>query len=142
MVAPALHPYLDQVLRLTCSIYMPWMGKRFNAADTSGDNLIAQSGKTAARIVWPGYKGIAPAEDGLLSGFQFRTYTSPGRMDHDRRVLTLDYQIEENPSFIISNITDELVEVVPGVYLGKMLHRRGGSFKLTAYFAVTDLPKP
>jgi hypothetical protein len=56
-------------------------------------------------------------------------------------VLVIDYApVESNPRVVIRSIRDELVEVVPGAHLGKMLWRSGSgesaSHTLLAYFAL------
>ena len=52
-----------------------------------------------------------------------------------------DYDSDENPSFLIRDILDELVEVVPGANLGKVLLRRGdGDRRLIGYFALEPSP--
>jgi hypothetical protein len=63
---------------------------------------------------------------------------SPGKVDPDRETLKIDYDSDENPGFLIRDILDELVQVVPGAYLGKVLLRRGGGeeWRLIGYFAL------
>jgi hypothetical protein len=55
-------------------------------------------------------------------------------------VLVIDYEpVESNPRLVIRRIRDELVEVSPGMYLGKMLwRRRDGRHTLLAYFALRE----
>lgn len=140
VVAPVLHRWIDPVLRASFNIYMPWVGKRFNAAHAGGDNLLEPSARLLARLIWPGYHKLVPTDEGRLTGFRFRTYPGPGRVDPDIETLALDYNLDENPRLVVRNVVDELVEVVPGAYLGKMLLRTGKSWRLAAYFAVTDAP--
>lgn len=138
-VTPAIHSLLDPELRIGAKLYMPWIGKRFRAADSGGENLLKSSVRPVASLLWPGYKQITVEDNGNLAGFRFKTHSGPGRLDPDRRTLTLDYDLEENPRFLVRNTLDELVEIVPGTYLGKMLYRRGGSWRMIGYFAVTDI---
>jgi hypothetical protein len=55
-------------------------------------------------------------------------------------VLKIDYDSGENPSFLIRDILDELVQIVPGVYLGKVMLRSSKpsrqSRRLVAYFTL------
>jgi hypothetical protein len=45
--------------------------------------------------------------------------------------------VDSNPRFVIKRIRDELVEIVPGANLGKVLWRHGdGSYTLIGYFAL------
>jgi hypothetical protein len=51
-------------------------------------------------------------------------------------VLVIDYaSLPDNP-WPVSRIRDELVEIVPNTYLGKMLRRQGDDYYLLAYFAL------
>ncbi len=50
-------------------------------------------------------------------------------LDPATEVLVIDYApVDDNPGLIIKSIRDELVEIVPGANLGKILYRRGGSY--------------
>jgi hypothetical protein len=55
-------------------------------------------------------------------------------------VIKIDYDWDENPNFLIRDILDELVQVVPDVFLSKALLRRGEpartSWRLVGYFAL------
>jgi hypothetical protein len=49
--------------------------------------------------------------------------------------------MDSNPRFLIKRIRDELVEIVPGANLGKVLRRHGdGSYALIGYFALRNDP--
>ncbi len=51
--------------------------------------------------------------------------------------MVSDYaNIEKNPKLIIRSVRDELVELVPGVYLGKILFNSGDKFSKIGYFAL------
>jgi hypothetical protein len=76
-----------------------------------------------------------------IAAFDFQTRVEPGAIDTDRDVLVIDYApVDSNPRVIIKSIRDELVEIVPGANLGKMLWRSGSgedaSYTLLAYFAL------
>ena len=54
-------------------------------------------------------------------------------------MLVIDYApVDSNPALIIKSIRDELVQIVPGANLGKMLWRHGDGERhsLLAYFAL------
>ena len=57
-------------------------------------------------------------------------------MDPDRETLKIDYDSDENPRLLIRDILDELVQIVPGAYLGKVLLRRKDAWRLLGYFAL------
>jgi hypothetical protein len=137
LVAPSVHGVADVVLRQVASAWMPWLGKRFDAEAQRGDNLLAASARLPARVLFPGYRPD-PAPGGRLAAFKFRTYVGPGKVDPDRETLKIDYDSDANPSLLVRDILDELVQVVPGAYLGKaLLRRRGGEeWRLIGYFAL------
>ena len=57
--------------------------------------------------------------------------------DPDRQVMVIDYaDVEKNPRLIIRSIRDELVELVRGVYLGKILFNSGDNYSKIGYFAL------
>jgi hypothetical protein len=125
----------DAALRQLTSAWMPWLGKRFDPERQLGDNLLAPNARVPARVLWPGYQPET-APGGNLAAFKFRTYVGPGKVDPDRETLKIDYDSDENPGLLIRDILDELVQVVPGANLGKVLLRRGESWRLIAYFAL------
>jgi hypothetical protein len=139
VVTPSLWRPADRALTALSAAWMPWVGKRFDSDAERGDNLLRPSARSVARVLWPGYR-LREAPEGLLGAFRFRTYTSPGSVDPDRETLKIDYDSDENPRLLIRDILDELVEVVPGACLGKVLLRRGGAddprWRLVAYFAL------
>ena len=130
---------LDGLARRLSSAWMPWLGKRIDEAAGAGDNLLTPGAARAARLVWPRYP-FRPVEPGILSAFDFRTYTAPGVADEDRVVLKIDYDIDLNPRFLIRNILDELAEVGHQTYLGKVHLRQGGAWKTVGFFALRPSP--
>jgi hypothetical protein len=75
---------------------------------------------------------------GARAAFDFETAIEPGKADPDVEVLKIDYgPVESNPRFIIRQIRDELVELVPDTYLGKILWRSGEEgYTCIGYFAL------
>lgn len=129
----------DPLFRVLLSLWMPWLGKRFDFKTKSGDNMMLPSARVPAKVFWPNYRFQA-IDEGRYSAFRFRSYAGAGTLDPDRQVLKIDYDWAENPSFLIRDILDELVQIVPDVYLGKVLLRFGKtsrqSRRLVAYFAL------
>lgn len=80
-----------------------WVGKSFDAASNSGINLFNDKGALARRL-------------------PFTTYKGNGLSDPDLEVLKIDYNTPENP-FYVRFVLDEIVEVSPGRYLGKVYIR-------------------
>ncbi|WP_204081054.1 hypothetical protein [Mycobacterium riyadhense] len=122
LVMTTINPVLDAAVRLVTSLWMPWQGKRFDAAKRTGDNRMISAAELPSKLLWPLYK-MKDAADGKLA-FDFKTYSDAGKRDPDVQVMVIDYaEVGDNPRLIIRSIRDELVEVVPGTYLGKILFR-------------------
>lgn len=80
-----------------------WKGKKFNQAAATGVNIFATS-----------LDGTQTKEQ-----YPFKTYVGQGLQDPDLQVLKLDYNLPENPLWL-RPIVDEIVELEPSHYLGKM----------------------
>ena len=93
-----------------------WLGKKFDPATQSGINLFSSVDKT------------------LVERYPFATSVGPDKLDPSVAVMRIDYNIPANP-FWLRPVLDEIVEVAPGQYLGKLLVRAipGFPFALT-YF--------
>ena len=137
LLTPVLPAPAEAGLRAFLSAWMPWQGKRFDAGAASGDNLLAPGFRLPAKLLWPSLR-LEPAGPGRLAGFPFRTSAGPGELDPDREVLKLDYDVAGNPRLLVRSVLDELVQVAPGVHLGKMLVRPPGrrTPRVTGYFAL------
>ena len=136
LVTPLIHPAADLVLRTLTGAWMPWLGKSFDAQAAHGYNRLAPSARWPAKLFWPLY-GTKP-DVGARAAFDFETAIEPGKADPDVEVLKIDYgPVESNPRFIIRQIRDELVELVPDTYLGKILWRSGEErYTCIGYFAL------
>jgi hypothetical protein len=136
LVGFLIHPALDRTLAAITQAWMPWLGKSFDAAANRGGNLLLRSALVPSKLLWPFYK-MRDAAQGLWA-FDFETRVEPGAVDPETQVLVIDYApVDENPRLLIKQIRDELVEIVPGAHLGKMLWRHGsGEHTLLAYFAL------
>jgi hypothetical protein len=136
LVAPLIFGPVDRVLRTLTGAWMPWLGKRFDREAAKGDNVLRNDVRWPAKLFWPLY-GTGSLGD-ARSAFDFETRVEPGEDDPDIDVLVIDYApVDSNPRFIIRSIRDELVEIVPGANLGKVLWRnRDGSHSLIGFFAL------
>jgi hypothetical protein len=136
LVAPTITPPVDRLMRGLSGAWMPWLGKRFDAEANLGDNVLRQSARWPAKLFWPLY-GTRPFGDDRTA-FDFETRVEPSEDDPSVEVLVIDYVVmDSNPRFLIKRIRDELVEIVPGANLGKILWRHGdGSYALIGYFAL------
>jgi hypothetical protein len=137
-ITPTTFASSDPALRALASLWMPWLGKRFDAETQTGDNVMLPSARLPSKLFWPSYR-FRRLSYGCYAAFRFRTYSGAGALDQERRVLKIDYDWDENPSLLIRNILDELVQVVLDVYLGKALLRsspRSSGWRLVGYFAL------
>ena len=80
-----------------------WQGKKFDRENSKGINLFSKNYETEER-------------------YPFKTEVAKGAVDHDLDVIKIDYDIPENPIWL-RFILDEIVEVEPGKYLGKVMIR-------------------
>ena len=136
LVAPLIAGPVDAFARTVTKAWMPWLGKRFNKAEARGDNVLASSAKWPSKLLWPLYS-MGEAQGGKAA-FDFETGVEPGKADPDVQVLKIDYApVDRNPGLTIKPVRDELVEIVPGANLGKILWRgRKGDYTLIGYFAL------
>jgi hypothetical protein len=120
LVTWTLHPVADKVLGSITGAWMPWLGKKFMPEEKRGINTLTNSARLPAKILWPFYR---TGESALgREAFDFKTYTEAGRVDPSVDVLVIDYEsVTTNPRLLIRSIRDELVQIVPGANLGKML---------------------
>ena len=137
LVALDVAPGLNQFIEMITSRWLPWKGKFFDAAHASGDNIFTRDSLLLAHIWWPLYRGYKDESMERYRAFAFRTYLAPGLTDPDREILKLDYNLEGNPSLSVRRVLDELVQVEPGLYLGKAHLRWWWSkWQLVAYFSL------
>lgn len=126
----------DAAFKALTSVWMPWEGKRFDADAGTGDNRMTDDATIVGKVLWPLYS-MKDSPAGKIA-FDFTTYVEPGQEDPDIEVMVIDYaDIEDNPRLLIRSIRDELVELVPGAYLGKVLYRLPTkSYAKLGYFAL------
>lgn len=138
LLTTSLNPVWDAVNRALFGLWLPWKGKVFDAAAQTGDNMFTNDGLLLARLVFPGYKDYVADGPSQSRALTFRTYTGAGKDDPGLQVLKLDYDLDVNPSFVVRDVLDELVQVGEGYYLGKAhLHWRG-RWRCAAYFALAS----
>jgi hypothetical protein len=139
LVTPLIQGTVDRALTTITGAWMPWLGKAFEAEANRGYNRLAPSARWPAKLLWPLYG--TKEEPGARAAFDFETAIEPGKADPDVQVLKIDYgPVESNPRLIIRSIRDELVQLVPDTYLGKILWRSEGEgeerYSCIGYFAL------
>jgi hypothetical protein len=137
LVALDIAPGLTQLGELITAAWLPWQGKRFDAAESCGDNIFTRDSLLLAHLYWPLYRGYVNDGPNTYRAFAFQTYVGPGLTDSDRQVLKIDYDIPANPRLSIRRILDEVVQVADDVYLGKAhLKWWWGRWQIVAYFSL------
>lgn len=106
------HPSPDGFYQGEISLKTSWKGKKFDPKNGRGINLYGQAEK-----------------------FPFKTYQGKGLTDKNLDVLKIDYNIAGNP-FWLRFVLDEIVQVGPNEYLGKMHFRiiPGSPFSITYFW--------
>ena len=133
--------WLDAFGQRMAGLWMPWQGKSFSADASTGLNRFTPSARIPLKVVFPSYAPELAGPD-RIDAFPFRTRIGPGALDPEVQVLKIDYDFEANPDFIIRRILDELVQLAPGRYLGKVLFRIGGRFHPIGFFSLRDPSAP
>jgi hypothetical protein len=82
---------------------MSWKGKKLSFKDQTGINIFA-------------------GEQGYDERYPFKIYQAKGLRDPGLDVLRIDYDLPSNPLWL-RRITDEIVQVEKGTYLGKIHFR-------------------
>lgn len=142
LVALNVAPGLTQFGEWLSNLWLPWQGKTFNPAESSGDNIFTNDSRWLGYLNFPLYRGYRPDTPDTFRAFAFRTYTAPGKSDPDRQVLKIDYDLPGNPRLNVRRVLDELVQLDDGLYLGKAhLKWWWGHWQLIAYFSL-QLPFP
>ena len=120
-----------------------WRGKTFDAASGTGFNRLALISRVVMPVIAPGYRGLRRLGSEMV-GFHFDHRIETAAVAPFVRVRALDYGVEKyrNPSvrtFPIKRTRDEIVEIIPGLHLGRaLLTMPDGEVRLVAYFALRD----
>lgn len=120
-----------------------WRGKTFDIAAGTGFNRLSPLAKYSLRAVAPLYGGLR-REGAEVTGFHFRHAIETAAIAPYFKVRALDYSPApyRNPSvrtFPIKRTRDEVVELIPGLYLGRaLLTMPDGDIRLIAYFGLRE----
>jgi len=137
LVTLTMFPALDAFAKYLTRLWLPWLGKRFSAANSLGDNLLLPSTRFVGRAFWPRFSDYRRQPSGQYTAFFFKTYNGSGVNDPEVLTLKLDYSAPSNPAFLLRGVLDELVQLTGDYYLGKAyLSKPGGGYKLAAFFAL------
>lgn len=120
-----------------------WRGKSFDHAGGTGFNRLAPIARLVMPLIAPGYRGLRRAGN-EVNGFHFSHCLDTAAVSPFVTVRALDYSVAayRNPSvrtFPIKRTRDEMVELTPGLYLGRaLLTMPDGQVRLIAYFALRE----
>lgn len=114
----------------------PWLGKSFDSANNSGFNVFTPFGARLLKTFTPLYKHFSLNPQGNTNAYFFKTRAETALKDAPLEVVKLDYDSAENP-FLIRIILDEIVEIAPEQYLGKIhLKVLPGFYSTIGYFGL------
>ncbi|HEX5556938.1 MAG TPA: hypothetical protein VFX13_04890 [Gaiellales bacterium] len=131
-----LGPGGDLLFGAVFRLWLPWLGKRFDAEAATGENVFDMSAYRAGERLTPaGFRAWWPEDVSSYRALRFRTAVTSGRLDPGVDVLRIDYDLPENPP-LLRRIVDELVAVQTGVYLGQAILRRGNGGRRLAWFTL------
>jgi hypothetical protein len=134
LVATTFGYGLDIVFEGIARLYLPWLGKSFDADAKEGRNRFAPSARPFIRVFWPAYRDLELAPRGGCSAFAFDTSVGPSATDPTVSVLRIDYA--GTSPWPVRLVLDELVDVGDGEHLGQALIRRRAGFRRVAWFAL------
>jgi len=131
------HPVLDSWLDIITKFWLPWEGKTFDAKTNTGDNIFTNDGLLLGRLIWPFYNGYVADGRGRTLAFKFQSSIGKCLLEPDIEVLRLNFDLPDNPPFLIRDLVDQLVQIDHDFYLGKAVlkHHDGGRF-CAAYFSL------
>lgn len=133
------HPGMAHVL---LDKQTPWLGKQFDRTQQVGFNIFTPLGAKILKLASPLYRKFSLNEEGNTRAYYFKTWVGKGKKDVNVDVLKLDYAaVPENP-LSIRIILDEVVEIAPQQYLGKIhVKLLPGFFVTIGYFGLTEQPQ-
>lgn len=118
------------------NLQTPWLGKSFDSPNHLGFNIFTQFGAKLLKVLAPFYQKFRKDEANNTEAFNFRTRTEAGLKDPNINVIKLDYDAPENP-FPIRIVLDEIVEIAPEQFLGKIhLKVFPGFYSTIGYFGL------
>lgn len=127
---------LDRMVRLGQVLGgIGWTGKSFDRARRTGYNRLTRSSRLAALLVMPTYR--FERSGGELLGFHFHHELERSPVEPGNPVLSIRYDdpAHANP-LILPRTRDELVAIVPDVWLGRALLRGAQGWQTVAYFGL------
>lgn len=127
---------LDQLVRLGQVLGgIGWTGKSFDTVTRTGYNRLTASSRIPALLTMPAYR--FDRIRGELIGFRFHYAHEVSPVEPGTKVIAIRYDdpAHANP-LVMPRTRDELVEIVPQVYLGRALLRQKTGWQVVGYFGL------
>jgi len=112
-----------------------WTGKSFDAQAGTGYNRLTASSRLAALLVIPTYAFDRVGDELLGFPFYHAVESSPIAPHAMVRAIKYDAPEHRNP-LVLPRTRDELVQLVPGVHLGRALLRGRYDWRVVGYFGL------
>ncbi len=127
---------LDRLVRLGQLLGgIGWTGKSFDAKAGTGYNRLTSSSRIAALLVMPHYP-LTRVNDELI-GFHFYHSLESSPLPPHAVVRSIKYDAPEHTNpLVMPRTLDELVEIVPGICLGRALIRSPRDWRVVGYFGL------
>lgn len=127
---------LDKLVRLGQVLGgIGWTGKSFDPAAGTGYNRLSKSARLAALLTMPRYT-FNQINDELIGFYFFHALESSPLPPHATVcAIKYDAPVHANP-LVLPRTRDELVELVPDIYLGRALLRGDHDWRVVGYFGL------
>lgn len=128
---------------LLIKVHPTWMGKTFDHDSGTGFNRLSAFARPILSVIGAGYRDFR-RNGREIEGFRFDHSLQAAAIAPYIPVRALDYGVPKygNPSvrtFPIARTRDEIVELVPGVYLGRaLLSLPSSDVRTIAHFALRE----
>lgn len=112
-----------------------WTGKTFDLKTGTGYNRLTTSSRLPMFLAMPTYRFDWVGNE--IIGFHFDHKIGPSPLPPGQKVRAIVYARPEykNP-LVLPATRDEIVEIVPGSYLGRILLHKSNRWLLVGYFAL------
>ncbi len=110
---------LSQLAEFADRTWHPWQGKIFGGWERVGYNRLRHTTFPLVRLLAPTYTEFGADTGATYRAFPFRTYLASSHDDPAQPVLKIDYNLLDNPRWSVRRISDELVQIDDGLFLGK-----------------------
>lgn len=112
-----------------------WTGKSFDTRHGTGYNRLTLSTRLAALLVMPTYRFARVR--GELVGFHFFHAQEKSPLSPHPDVCSIHYDAPEHANpLVLPRTRDELVEIIPGIFLGRALLAENGEWRVAGYFGL------